>query len=459
MPSNKLQDTCAIIMMAGMGTRMKSDLPKVLLEACGKPLAWWVLDSCESAGIKNRILVVGHKAEMVMDRFPDENFVIQKPQKGTGHAVMVGMEKVPKSSKYVLVLSGDVPCLSDVAIREFVKHHKRFNSLATVLTFYPHDPSGYGRIIRNEDGALLGIIEQKDLTSSQEEIEECNSGIYIFNRSELEKALKKLKPSKRSGEYHLPDVLLDFLKSVGAVRAVPIEDPMETLGVNTRLDLSEASDYLRWRAIESHMTNGVTFIDPGSTWVGPEVKIGKDTIVHPGTIIMGVSKIDSGSEIGPYTEILDSKIGPGCHIRHSVLTGCVVDKNVKIGPFAHIRPGTRIRDGAKIGNFVEIKNVDFGKGSKSGHLTYLGDAKIGKDVNIGAGTITCNFDGKKKHETVIGDGTFIGSDSILVAPIKIGDDCYTAAGSTLNQDVPSGSLAFGRARQHVKKGWVRKNKK
>lgn len=459
MPPKRNQDTCAIIMMAGMGTRMKSDLPKVLLNACSMPLGWWVLKSCDSAGIKNRVLVVGHKADLVTSRFPDENFVIQNPQKGTGHAVMVGMEKVPKSAKNVLVLSGDVPCLSHIAIREFVNFHRKLKSKATVLSFLPHDPSGYGRIIRDENGILLEIIEDRDLTAAQKEIAECNSGIYVFNRTELEKALSKIKPNKKSSEYHLPDVLQHILASDGLVKAVPINDPMETLGVNTRLELSEASDYLRWRTIESLMEKGVTFTDPGSTWIGPEVKIGKDSIIHAGTIIHGVSKIGNQSEIGPYTEIIDSAIGNGCNIRHSVLSGCRIDKNVSIGPFAHIRPGTRIHEDAKIGNFVEMKKVDFGKGSKSGHLTYLGDAKIGKDVNVGAGTITCNFDGEKKHETIIGDGTFIGSDSILVAPIKIGKNCYTAAGSTLSRDVPPNSLAFGRARQHVKKGWVKKKKK
>jgi bifunctional UDP-N-acetylglucosamine pyrophosphorylase/glucosamine-1-phosphate N-acetyltransferase len=359
----------------------------------------------------------------------------------------------------VLVLSGDVPCLSNIAIKELVKFHKRFDATATILSFIPRDPSGYGRIIRDDDGAVLGIIEEKDLSTDQKEIDECNSGIYVFNRAELEAALAKITPNKRSGEYHLPDVLLYFLSTGGLVKAVPIEDPMEALGVNTRLELSEASDYLRWRTIESHMEKGVTFIDPGSTWIGPEVQIGKDTIIYPGTIIMGTSKIDRDCEIGPYSDIRCSRIGARCRIRFSVLLECTIDKHVKIGPYAHIRPGTRIREDARIGNFVEIKNVDFGKGSKSGHLTYLGDAKIGSDVNIGAGTITCNYDGKNKYETIIGDGTFIGSDSILVAPIKIGKNCYTAAGSTLNQDVPSGSLAFGRARQHVKQGWVKKKKK
>ncbi|MCK4721131.1 bifunctional UDP-N-acetylglucosamine diphosphorylase/glucosamine-1-phosphate N-acetyltransferase GlmU [bacterium] len=456
MPGKNNKDICAIIMMAGMGTRMKSDLPKVLHRACGKELGKWVLDSCGSAGVSKRVLVVGHGADDVMARFPNEKYVIQKPQNGTGHAVMVGMKEAPKSAKHILILSGDVPCLSHIAIGELVKFHKKSGAMATVLSFIPRDPAGYGRIIRDDSGLVLGIIEEKDLRGSQKEIEECNSGIYVFNRKALDKALKKIKPNERSGEYHLPDTLLYILNTGETVNAVPIVDPMETLGVNTRLELSEASDYLRWGIIESLMAKGVTFIEPGSTWIGPEVKIGKDSIIHPGTIIMGDCRIGSDTEIGPHTEINDTVVGSGCNIRHSVLTECRIDSNVKIGPYAHIRPGTHVRDGAKIGNFVEMKNVDFGKGAKSGHLTYLGDAKIGKNVNIGAGTITCNYDGKHKHKTVIGDSTFIGSNSILVAPIKIGSDCYTAAGSTLSQDVPSRSLAFGRARQHIKRGWVKK---
>ena len=452
----KTNDTWAIIMMAGMGRRMKSDRPKVLHDVCGKPMGWWVLRSCDAAGLKNRILVIGHKAETVIEAFPGENCVLQEPQKGTGHAVMAGMQKVPKSARHVVVLSGDVPCLGADVIRNLLAHQKRRKPSATVLSFYPPDPSGYGRIIRDGDENVVAVVEHKDLRGPQREVDECNSGIYVFDRAQLERALKKIKPSGRSGEYHLPDVLLHMLKSGGRVDAVGLPLWIEAMGVNTRVELSEASNYLRWRIAEGHMMNGVTIVDPAMTWIGPEVKIGMDSTIHPGTIIMGKCEIGRGSSIGPYADLCDVRVGANCVISHSVLHECRVDDDVRIGPYAHIRPGTRIRKGAKVGNFVEMKKTDFGERSKSGHLTYLGDAIIGKDVNVGAGTITCNFDGKKKQVTEIEDGVFVGSDSILVAPIKIGKNAYTAAGSTLNQDVPANSLAFGRARQIVKKGWIKK---
>jgi len=454
----KITDTCGIIMMAGMGTRMVSEHPKVLHEACGKPMGWWVLDSCDRAGLVSRVIVVGHHANEVKVAFPSEKHVLQKPQKGTGHAVMVGMKEVPKECSQVMVLSGDVPCLGDETIRQLIEIHRKVKSSATVLSFFPPDPSGYGRIIRNKKNEVEGIIEDKDLSGEQREIEECNSGIYVFDREFLEKALKKIKPSERSGEYHLPDVLKYMLETGGTVIGAATPMWIEATGVNTRAELSEAGDYLRWRVAKIHMEKGVTIIAPSATWIGPEVKIGKDSIIHPGTIIMGKCTIGTGTSIGPYSELHEVKIGNNCNIRHSVLSESRIDDDVKIGPYAHIRPGTRIRTGAKVGNFVEMKKTDFGKGSKSGHLTYLGDAEVGDDVNVGAGTITCNYDGKKKHKTVIGNGVFIGSDSILVAPIKIGKNSYTAAGSTLNQDVPDNSLAFGRARQIVKKGWIKKKK-
>ena len=455
----KIADTWALIMMAGMGTRMKSERAKVLHDVCGQNMARWVLDACDEAGLKNRVIVVGHQAEKVIEAFPEEIAAIQKPQKGTGHAVMVGMEKVPANAASVVVLSGDVPCLNSKTLRALVDYHRESKPAATVLTFCPPDPTGYGRIIRNEGDQVLKIVEHKDLRGSQKEIDECNSGIYVFDRAELGRALKSVKPSPRSGEYHLPDVLLQMIESGERVEAVGINEWIEAMGVNNRLELSEASDYLRWRIAENHMAAGVTIVDPGMTWIGPKVKLGRDCTILPGSIIMGGTTIGEGGTIGPYSDLQDVRIGKNCTIAHSVLSECRVDDDVRVGPFAHIRPGTRIRKGAKVGDFVEMKMTDFGERSKCGHLTYLGDAVVGKDVNIGAGTITCNFDGKKKHVTKIEDGVFIGSDCILVAPIKIGKNSYTAAGSTLNEDVPPNSLAFGRAKQSIKKGWTRRKKK
>lgn len=460
MATTSSKDTWAIVMMAGMGTRMKSDQVKVLHDICGQPMAKWVLDSCDRAGLTNRVIVVGHQAGKLMEKFPGETFAVQEPQKGTGHAVMVGMEKVPLDAKNIVILSGDVPCLDTITIEAMIAYHAENDIAATILSFFPPDPCGYGRIIRDSGDAVLSIVEDKDLKGDQREIEECNSGIYVFDRAKLGNSLAKMEPSERSGEYHLPDAVLNMIESrgVGSVHAVAVDEWMEAMGVNSRVELAEATDFLRWRICEAHMASGVTIVDPPSTWIGPDAKLGRDSVIHPGCIIMGATEIGEGCSIGPYTELQSVIVARNCRIMHSVLEECRIDDDVKIGPYAHIRPGTRIREGARVGNFVEMKKTDFGERSKSGHLTYLGDTVVGKDVNVGAGTITCNFDGESKNVTEIEDGVFVGSDTILVAPIRIGHDAYTAAGSTLTKDVPPFALAFGRARQTVKDDWVKKRK-
>jgi bifunctional UDP-N-acetylglucosamine pyrophosphorylase/glucosamine-1-phosphate N-acetyltransferase len=456
MAAKRTPDTWAIIMMAGMGTRMKSEAPKVLHQVCGQPMGRWVLDACDKAGIKRRVVVIGHQAANVREEFPRETFILQKPQRGTGHAVMIGVKSVPESAPTVLVLSGDVPCLAAETIKSLLRHHRKLVARATVLSFCPPDPTGYGRIIRDDHGDFVSIVEQADLRGAQRECMECNSGIYVFDRAALADALKRIRPNRLSGEYHLPDVIRLIAHSGGLVDAAMVADWMEAMGVNTRVELADAGEYLRWRIAEAHMLKGVTIVDPETTWIGPRVKLEPDTIIQPGSILLGDTRVGQGSVIGPYTELSDARIGNRCVIRHSVLTGCRADDDVTVGPFAHIRPGSRLRKGSRIGDFVELKKTDFGEGSKAGHLTYLGDAVIGKKVNVGAGTITCNYDGKRKHVTRVGDRVFLGSDSILVAPIKIGNDAYTAAGSTLNQDVPPCALAFGRAKQMIKERWVKK---
>jgi bifunctional UDP-N-acetylglucosamine pyrophosphorylase/glucosamine-1-phosphate N-acetyltransferase len=453
------KDTWAVIMMAGMGTRMRSKIPKVLHMIMDQPMGRWVLDACDRAGVKNRVVVIGHGADDAKQAFSGENFRLQMPQKGTGHAVMVGMQGVPKSAKRVLILSGDVPCLSPGTIKNLIGFHIKRKANATVLSFIPPDACAYGRIVRDDEGNFVSIVEKADLGREQKEIEECNSGIYVFDYPALVESLKKLKPNRKSGEYHLPDTLDLILKSGRSVEAGLLHEWPEVMGINNRLELAEAADYLRWRIAEEHMLDGVTIVDPAATWIGPKVKLAKDATILPGSILMGETAVGEGSVVGPYTEMTDVRVGKGSHIRHSVLKECRIDNNVTVGPYAHVRPGTRLRDGSHVGDFVELKKTDFGEGSKAGHLTYLGDAVIGKKVNIGAGTITCNYDGKRKHKTEIEDGAFVGSDSILIAPIKIGRDSYIAAGSTLNKDVPPESLAFGRAHQQNKLGWVSKKKK
>lgn len=436
-----------LILAAGLGKRMKSKYPKVVHKILGKPMINWVVDLGKKFGEVG--VVVGHKAEIVKSYLPqDVKTYLQEPQLGTGHAVMCAKEFIV-SEDDILILYGDVPLLKPETIEKLAQTHEKTNADVTVLTFIADDPTGYGRIIRN--GEKIRIVEHKDANEEQLKIKEVNSGIYVFSGKFLLENLDKLSNNNAQGEYYLTDLV----EMASKVETVLLDDPVQVSGVNDRVQLAQLESVAKERILKELMLSGVTVVDPASTFVGPDVKIGIDTIIHPFTILEGNITIGEDCEIGPYTRIKDSKIGNNVKVVRSEIEGAIIEDNVSVGPFARLREGTFLKQNVKIGNFVETKKSVIGKNSKAQHLTYLGDATIGEDVNIGAGTITCNYDGYKKYPTSIGDGAFIGSNSSLVAPVKIGKGAIVGAGSVITEDVPDDALALGRARQVIKENWAK----
>lgn len=450
-----------VILAAGMGKRMKSDIPKVLHPVLGRPMLSYVLDAVDNLSPKRVVVVVGHSAEDVKKVSSSKKitYVTQSKQLGTGHAVNCAKEALKSFKGNIAILNGDFPLITTSSLKKFLRDHEKKKADLSILTALLDDPYGYGRIKRNKDGNVIGIVEEKDASREERFIDEINSGTYCVKSSFLWNALKKINSRNKQGEYYLTDIVESAHKNSLNINGVLVSDSDEVTGVNDRAELSYVESVLKWRVNESLMRSGVTLIDPDATYVSPEVRIGRDTTIYPNTHIYGHTQIGSKCVIGPSSWIEDSKFGNGVTVRASCyITNASVKNNVSIGPFAHIRPEAQIMDGAKIGNFVEIKKSKIGRGSKVSHLSYVGDAVLGKDVNIGAGTITCNYDGIEKHKTVIEDNVFIGSDTMLVAPIKIGKGAATGAGSTISKDVPEGSLAIGRARQTNIKDWKRKPK-
>lgn len=439
-----------LILAAGLGKRMNSKYPKVVHKILGKPMINWVIDLAKNFGEVG--VVVGHKAEIVMSYLPrDVKVYIQEPQLGTGHAVMCARDFLSKSEE-LLVLYGDVPLLSKNTIQKLVEEHKNTGSEVTVLTFVTDNPTGYGRIVReSDDKKRIKIVEEKDATEEEKKIREVNSGIYVFNGRFILENLDKLSNENAQGEYYLTD-LVGMAQRVSTVMT---DDILEVSGVNDRVQLAKLEAVARQRILERLMIEGVTIVDPSSTFIGPDVVIGKDTIIQPFTIIEGQTKIGEDCDIGPYSHIIDSVIGCEVKIIRSEVERSTIEAKVSVGPFSRLREGTILKESVKIGNFVETKKTLIGKNSKAQHLTYLGDATVGEDVNVGAGTITCNYDGFKKYQTQIGDGAFIGSNSSLVAPVKIGNGAIIGAGSVITEDVPDDALALGRARQIIKENWAK----
>lgn len=447
----------AIILAAGKGTRMKSKLYKVLHPVCGKPMVQHVVDQISQLKIEKIVTVTGHGAEEVKSTLGQQTeYVLQAEQLGTGHAVIQAKELLSDKSGTTLVVCGDTPLIKAETMEALFNHHEEKGASVTVLTAEAADPTGYGRIIRNPSGLVEKIVEHKDSTDEEKLIKEINTGTYCFDNQALFQALSHVTNENAQGEYYLPDVI-EILKNQGKmVTAFKTADFSETLGVNDRVALAEAEKIMKIRINEQHMRNGVTIIDPVQTYIGTDVEIGTDTVIYPGTILDGATVIGSDCEIGPNSEIKNCKIGDATVIKHSVAHDSQIGSHVNIGPFAHIRPLSTIHDKVKIGNFVEIKKADFGEGSKASHLSYIGDAEVGKDVNIGCGSITVNYDGKNKYLTKIEDGVFIGCNSNLVAPVKVGKGAYVAAGSTVTEDVPGDALAVARARQINKENYVGK---
>lgn len=447
----------AIVLAAGQGTRMKSKLYKVLHSVCGKPMVQHVLNQVSALHVQQTVTIVGHGAEKVQSQLGDKcDFALQSEQLGTAHAVRQAESLLKGKQGTTFVICGDTPLIKAETMEALIQQHEAQGAKASVLTAYLQDPTGYGRIIRNEAGFVEKIVEHKDATEAEKQVTEINTGTYCFDNEALFEALSKVSNDNVQGEYYLPDVI-EILKSEGEiVTAYQTDDFEETLGVNDRIALAEAEKIMRKRINLEHMRNGVTLIDPEQTYIEADVTIGQDTIIYPGTVIKAGTTIGSDCEIGPNTEIAACEIGDATVIRHSVAHNSSVGSHVNIGPFAHIRPQSQIADEVKVGNFVEIKKSIFGKGSKASHLSYIGDAEVGSDVNIGCGSITVNYDGKNKFLTKIGDHAFVGCNSNLVAPVTIGDGAYVAAGSTITSDVPGESLAIARARQVNKEDYVSK---
>lgn len=447
----------AVILAAGQGTRMKSKLYKVLHPVCGKPMVQHVVDQVNKLNIQELVTVIGHGAEMVKAQLGEEShYALQSEQLGTAHAVMQAQQILEGKEGVTIVVCGDTPLIKAETMESLFKHHEELSAKATILTARIDDPTGYGRIIRNENGFVEKIVEHKDATEAEREINEINTGTYCFDNTALFEALKMVSNDNVQGEFYLPDVV-EILKNQGeVVTAFQTNDLEETLGVNDRVALAEAERIMRSRINENHMRNGVTIIDPANTYIESDVVIGQDTILLPGTIIKGRTVIGADCQIGPNSEIDTCEVGDETVIRQSAAYNSTIGSLVNIGPFAHIRPDSAINDEVKIGNFVEIKKAVFGKGSKASHLSYIGDAEVGSDVNIGCGSITVNYDGKNKFLTKIEDGVFIGCNSNLVAPVTIGKGAYVAAGSTVTKNVPGNALSIARAQQVNKENYVDK---
>lgn len=447
----------AIILAAGQGTRMKSKLYKVLHPVCGKPMVQHVIDQVKSLNINEIVTIVGHGAEKVKDQLgEDSQYALQAEQLGTAHAVQQAGDMLADKEGVTIVVCGDTPLIKGETMEALFKHHEETNAKATILTARAEDPTGYGRIVRNAEGFVEKIVEHKDASEQERSINEINTGTYCFDNKMLFEAIQNVSNDNVQGEYYLPDVI-EILKNQGEIVSAYVTDSFtETLGVNDRVALAEAERTMKKRINEYHMRNGVSIIDPDNTYIGTDVKVGQDTVIFPGTTLSGSTVIGSECQIGPNTEIRNCEIGNNTVIRQSAAFDSKIGSEVNIGPFAHIRPESDIHDEVKIGNFVEIKKAVFGKGSKASHLSYIGDAEVGADVNIGCGSITVNYDGKNKFLTKIEDGVFIGCNSNLVAPVTIGKGAYVAAGSTITEDVPGEALALARARQVNKEHYVGK---
>ncbi len=437
----------ALIMAAGSGTRMKSEKPKVAFEILGKPLVKWVVDASLEAGCNEVVCILGHGSDVVEPLVEGTKVVYQRERLGTGHAVMCASEQIAACGGSVVVLSGDCPLVRPSTIKTLLDTRKSNGASAVILTSIEDDPAGYGRIVRNEAGEVSAIVEHKDCTPEQLAIKEVNSGMYAFDSNDLAEYLDKIGNNNAQGEYYLTDVVALMVADGKTVDAVAVDDPAETMGINNRAQLAAASKQMQRRINERHMLAGVTMLDPDLVWIGPDVKIAQDVDILPLTFVMGSTEVGTGCVLGPNTRIFDSKIGPGCTVEESVVLESVFDDGVACGPRAYIRPGVHMCSKSKAGTHVEIKKSTIGVGSKVPHLSYIGDTVMGEGVNIGAGSITCNYDGKVKSKTSIGDRTFIGSDTMMVAPVSIGDDCLVGAGSTITKDVPDGALAVGRSKQ------------
>mgnify|MGYP005847318617 CR=1 FL=1 len=459
-----MNDIVAVVLAAGQGTRMRSSLAKVLHPLLGRPLLSYPLDACRAAGVERIVAVVGHQADQVRRRLgaADVTFALQAEQKGTGHALLCARGSLAcgegdrEFRGTALVLCGDVPLIRPETLRRLAQTHRQAGALVTVLSMEPPEPRGYGRILRDAAGRLVRIVEERDASPSERAVREVNTGTYALELPWVWDALGRVGAANSQGEYYLTDVVAAAAQDRRAA-AVLLEDPEEVMGINSRLHLAEAGAALRRRINRAWMEAGVTLEDAQTAWIEPGVVLEPDVTLGPFVRLEGTTRIASGARVDQGAVITDSEIGPGAHVKpYCVVAQARVGPGAQVGPFAHLRPGAVLADDARVGNFVEMKKSVLGRGSKANHLTYLGDATVGEGANIGAGTITCNYDGVHKHQTAIGDGAFIGSNTALVAPVTVGAGATVAAGSTVTHDVPDGALGVARGKQRNVEGWNRR---
>lgn len=447
----------AIILAAGKGTRMKSKKYKVLHEVSGKPMVEHVLTNVKKAGVNQIVTIVGHGADQVKNTLGEQSlYSYQNEQLGTAHAVKMAEEHLHTQEGTTLVVCGDTPLITSETLQRLIAHHEETQAHVTVLSATARQPFGYGRIVRDQSRHLNSIVEEKDATNAQKDINEISSGIFAFDNKILFEKLKQVKNDNAQGEYYLPDVVTLILEDNGTAEVYHTDDFDEIMGVNDRVMLSHAEKALQHRINHHHMRNGVTIIDPTTTFIGPDVVIGMDTVIEPGVRINGKTIIGEDTHVGQYSEINNSRIGNEVNIIQSVINDSNVGNKTKIGPFAQLRPGSNLGAEVKVGNFVEVKKAELKDGAKVSHLSYIGDAEVGEHTNIGCGSITVNYDGVNKFKTVIGKNAFIGCNTNLIAPVTVGDGALIAAGSTITDDIPKESLALARARQVTKEGYNKK---
>lgn len=452
-------DRYAIILAAGQGKRIKSNLPKVLHKACGKEMVNHVIDTMRKADINDVNVIIGKGAELVQEKTSSRNvtYSLQAEQLGTGHAVKCAKAFLEGKSGVVAIFTGDAPLIKASTVKNLINNHIESNNCATLLTSIIDNPTGYGRIVRSDNG-VERIVEHKDCNEDELTIKEINAGMYCFDIKKLLQALDKLSNDNAQGEYYLTDVI-EIFKSNNEKIGAMITDFEETLGVNSRAELAVVENILKSRINKTHLDNGVTIIDPNNTYIGIDVEIGKDTIIYPGNVIEGNTKIGEDCVLYPNSRINNSVIENGVEIQSSVILDSKVGEGTTVGPFAYIRPESSIGNHVRIGDFVEIKKSTIGDNTKVSHLTYIGDAEVGTSCNFGCGTVVVNYDGKKKHKTKIGNNVFIGCNTNLVAPVEVKDNSYTAAGSTITKEVPEKALAVARAKQKNIEGWVDRSNK
>jgi bifunctional UDP-N-acetylglucosamine pyrophosphorylase/glucosamine-1-phosphate N-acetyltransferase len=449
----------AVILAAGKSTRMQSRLPKMLHPLCGLPMTAHVIRACRAAGVQRIVVVIGHAAEEVRASLgEDVEYAYQTTQQGTGDAVRSAHALLNDWPGTILALAGDVPLLAPESLRELIRLQQASGAVAALLTAQLDDPTGYGRILRNAVGQVVGIVEQKNATAEQKLIKEWNPSIYAFHGAALWSALEQVERNPLTGEFYLTDTIGLLAAKQGRIEGLLLADAQDALGVNNRVELAQAAAILRGRLLRSLMLAGVTITDPATTYIDVDVEIGQDTVVEPNTFLYQGTRIGAECRIGPLTRIQDSVLGDNVTVVSSQIVGSVLEDNVKVGPFSHLRPGTHLGQGVKIGDFVEIKNATFGERAQASHLAYIGDAEVGAGTNIGAGTITCNYDGYRKHRTIIGKNAFIGSNSTLIAPVTIGDGAFVAAASSVPRDVPEDALLISRPLPTIKEGWAARNR-